>query len=90
MSLMGLWHVERDPEFLPGYREAHHLRLGRVRAVLLVGRSGRVEWTVGRTGESGTRWRTDNSVEAARRLCEDAVEDMPVFGPLEADMYVST
>lgn len=89
MSLMDLWDVKLNPERCPAYAAIHTLRLGRCRAYLFVTRRGAVEWTVRRVGELGTRWRTDDSVEAARRDCEDAIEDMPVLGPLTADMYVS-
>lgn len=84
---MDRWVVEYNPERAPEFAEIHTLRLGRLRAILFVDRRRGVSWTASRTGESGTRWREDDSVEAARRLCEDTIEDMPVFGPLQAEMY---
>lgn len=82
------WEVNQLPQRSPAIKEYWRLRSGHaLRADLIVWLSGRIEWTVGRRGEFGTRWRSDWHLENARLDAEAALEDLPVYGPLPADAF---
>lgn len=82
------WTVDRDGrDWNPALLAHWRLRKPGCRADVLVWLDGRIEWTCGRIGELGTRWLTNDMLVDARLDAEAALEDMPVFGPLEPDAY---